>query len=126
MNVERLHQVRDLLRKNEPPKGFDGFDMNHYRFDYGECGTKGCIAGWTVALFAPDIDIHEISEFDHEFFRTKAGELLGLNHQQQYELFEPGEFYGNFDNVTADKAADLIDRRITEWLRDAIETESGS
>ena len=47
------------------------------------CDTVGCIAGWTLALF-DGIDIHFPIEGN---WPKRPAEILGLNHDQAYQLF---------------------------------------
>lgn len=77
MNKERLLAVADAIEAD--PKHFN---MRYPHKPRPECGTAGCIAGYTK-LFGPQT-IYE------------AGEYLGLNQTQRYQLFFCGAIWSRY------------------------------
>lgn len=65
------------------------------------CGTSGCIAGWTVAVYAPEV---WASESDVRIENT-ARELLGLTNEDAKRLFYASWGLMDVDGITAEEAA---------------------
>ena len=102
MNKDRIRHMADVIEKATPspsarynldePDGsvcqsnIDHFDMStYYSTTVNDCGTAGCIAGWTVKEYASDVGIRSESDF---FYAAK--DILGLSHDEAEDLFEPG------------------------------------
>lgn len=98
MNRERLIELRDFLKEHP-----DRFNYRHWTIDLSnpgasmvnpeclmldkdrpaECGTVGCVAGWTVAMFEHS-DAFDEQEFCIE---DRARQLLEITPGQSYALF---------------------------------------
>lgn len=109
---ERVAYLRDFLREL-PPERFDMASLysKHGRDTYmhgnGEaisyvkgCGTAACIAGWTIAVFAPKVRVREGAPI--------AEDLLGLTDLQGNDLFLPSGFTQQ-DFATPAQAANVLD-----------------
>jgi len=85
MNRERMMEVADIIEAH-PDNFFMGVYCSSTELSkLSECGSHGCIAGWTVFLyqykkpvdkFVPGWDIHE-----------RARWLLGLTNKEAEDLF---------------------------------------
>jgi hypothetical protein len=84
----RLRFLRDFLR-TLPPGRFDmkywaateeGNPVSRQKF-LTDCGTAGCIGGWTMALFQTGRNLHQTT--------SSAGRFLGLDEEQASALFFP-------------------------------------
>ena len=84
MNKERLLAVAEAIGKE--PKLYN-------QRDWGApwCGTPGCIAGHTVALFSDSKELPKVEPLETicspVFNTTKARDMLGLTSMQKYPLF---------------------------------------
>lgn len=77
MNVENMLKVADLIEQHP-----ECFDMSKpHKPDY-ECGTSGCIAGYTKLLGPRDLG--------------EAGDYLGLTSYQKEQLFYCGRVWGKY------------------------------
>jgi hypothetical protein len=105
LNIPNITKVRDTIAALEP----DRFDMAHWasRIEDGgfaspsdllhNCGTCGCIGGWTEALF-----------------EDPAPVALGLDRQQEFDLFYPaGEgIISSYGDVTQAHAVTTLTKLI--------------
>lgn len=130
-NKERLQKVLDHLRNLDPKK----FNYNKWvsdingcnystlgainRLDKNECGTTGCVAGWTCAIFKDQIDF-----FAYDTICDKAQKLLELSFSQVRFLFYAESYYEGNTQVFPDweyrreyeHGADLDDVPIQEAI----------
>lgn len=119
MNIKLLKKISRRLRKRKPPNvpGFGpvGFNMYDWKTPtrglvqdrVDSCGTVACIAGWAVAIADPTC----FRDGTNSEIVARAEQLLDLRSQSQ-KLFMG---YGSLtprQNITADEAADTIDRLI--------------
>jgi hypothetical protein len=101
MNIDNLTKVRDFVASLPPER----FNMVWWRNGnlMHDCGTCGCIGGWTDALF-PD--------------SFRAGITLGLTNEQEDALFYPPEFCEH--STTIEQAVHaintLIETGMPEWI----------
>lgn len=134
LNVELLNKVRkhilarparlrmeQWIRKGQPGEVFETHTPGWNEpkiYKLPDCGTVGCIAGWTVQLAKPE-------EAREGNIPGKACELLGINHwQEPFELFHvsnwPKELEDAFlkadtQRKRANVVAKVIDRYIKEY-----------
>lgn len=112
MNIHRLMLVRDQIAVLAD----DQFRMEWYgepaKLKY-TCGTAGCIAGWTCALFAPETP----SNTDN--VSSKAQTLLDLTDEEAAQLFCGLVSRRVLSSVTRSDAVHAIDTLIEtgtpEW-----------
>lgn len=124
MNVENIKRVRDHIAAL-PDERFNMLSYVGVRDEAGgvcdlyvdgatnasalegSCGTCACIAGWTLAIFAPDEP-----KSDNEI--ADAGKILDLTFAQARRLFEPNnhapEFGRLLSGVTRSEAVAVLDR----------------
>lgn len=116
MNVERILELARRLENLDPPRPDMGFDMRDYfmsrngvvfyALSYGglawkpeECGTAGCIAGWTVAIWEPE-------EWREESFISGiAADILELSEEESRRLFTPSS--GQYPDCYSAKPAQV-------------------
>lgn len=95
--LQALRRIRDFIA-SLPPERFDMSSFGSPRIGLlAECGTAACIAGWTCAVFAPATPLLDTDQV--------AGRLLGLDDEQQFELFFPDRM----DLRTRDDAVGVLD-----------------
>ena len=103
MNVENILKVADAIEKHAiPGLGFNMAELKTSMLnthpDMSEqphCGSVACVAGWTNILFGtPEGD------------RESAQLHLGLDDEQEYELFLPTGYWNNI--YTAQEAVDAL------------------
>jgi hypothetical protein len=95
MNIERLKEIAEWLEAGAPHKcGLTGFYMPAV-FKIGSCGTKACLAGAAIELFAPD-ELRQKLKVDHNSRHADAPtqgdcarDLLGLTDSVSDQLFFP-------------------------------------
>ena len=118
MNVKLLRKVQKHIASE--PKRFT-FDWMH-ESDAAPCGTRACIAGWTLILGTPGWSNKTIDEIDtllarrsksgFGFYTGPASKLLDINYEQAARLFiywpEP------FDEL---KSADTAVARIEHFIK---------
>lgn len=98
MDKQRILALADAIEGSAPPpiEGLE-FYMNEWAQARG-CGTKGCIAGWALAMWAPNVWQRALAEGDmvhqYEEVTATARELLGLDEFDASRLFLPG-LYGH-------------------------------
>jgi hypothetical protein len=86
-NKDRLMQLADIVEAapevtyNDDIESLGGFSMSQY---FHNCGTPSCIAGHTIAAFAPHFD----QKTDDP--RHVASYLLGISEAEGRKLFVPG------------------------------------
>jgi hypothetical protein len=101
MNINNLTLLANHLRK---PETAAHFDLEYYHTPseqpLNSCGTVGCIAGHAVF-------VARTSTYD---YFGEAERWLGLTYRQALDLFTPTDI--NYADVTASKAADVIDHLI--------------
>lgn len=112
MNLDRIRILRDHIMHLNPKK----FDMSCYVSDDKDsdlppielhrCGTAGCLAGWTVALFGSNFE--QTSHRTHENARL----LLDLSIEEANTLF-----FGNWWEGVVDE--DRIVHRLEDITREA-------
>lgn len=120
MNRENIKLVRDHIAGLKPER----FDMSIYVGARGgdapdatevgpymkDCGTAACIAGWAVALLAPDSEAGAVQE--------TAARLFGLNDQDGDELFVP---FRDRRRITTSQAVLTLDHLLNtgevDWSR---------
>ena len=111
---QRLTQIRDAI-KTRP----EHFDMSVYIHD---CGTPGCIAGYTLAVATGTNNLHPVLDETHKSPETLARDFLGLDYEPANELFKPQDEHAywkadkNFcpdEIVTAGHAIAVINNLIT-------------
>lgn len=105
MNIERMKQLLEHL-KQLPEERFDYSFWGHFPDNpnsritgdqlANHCGTCGCVAGWTCALFSPEIRLVDFDTAD------EARVLLGLNSDEARFLFYRLKTFG-FRSDTFDK-----------------------
>lgn len=116
LNVERLRQLAEHLRK---PETADHFNMVCFLSSPGfpkeagellkSCGTVGCIAGHAAALFKPKTASRDVPEV--------ARCLLGLTPGQAECLFLNWDGTYTTDNWYAAKVIDhLADTGCVDWF----------
>lgn len=79
MNRENILKVADVIEDHANKFDMDVWgagDLLH------NCGSAGCIGGWTLALFENDASGHS----------ARASEYLGLTTEQGDELFFPSNY----------------------------------
>lgn len=105
MNIERMLRVADAIEKHEI--SWLGFNMTYLAleiddFTYADnsghaCGSAGCIAGWTIAVFKKFKKFEDFEKFEEHYSATsefeaiwdKAMKLLGLTEEESSDLFNP-------------------------------------
>ena len=98
MNKEKLRQVREAIIKHKQRFEYKQYITNEegtageLLLDDDECGTCGCVAGWTCALFAPDTPTREIEDMACEIL--EIGELGGPDENVPGFLFLCGAGFG--------------------------------
>lgn len=100
---QRIRAVMAWLKQN-PQR----LDMRHYISD---CGTTGCLAGWTYLLATGKTKIENV---DVEDF---AGDWLGLDDAQQTEIFYYLRTCGDWhmcDDRRHDVAYSDLERRVQQ------------
>lgn len=95
--VEERRELVARAIEMEPER----FDMSVYgNWETGyDCGTVGCIAGWTVWLF--DREKYAVDKFNEYI----AGEILGLTNSESEFLFYARWHPMGMNHVTAAEAA---------------------
>lgn len=117
MNIKRLKALREHLA-SLPAERFDmtscairvdgapDSDDSRKAFLANECDTAGCIAGHTIALFAPETPVHRS-------WMNTAAQILELNSTQEnwlfLGLFQPNKF---LSETTLPEAVDALDQLI--------------
>lgn len=111
LNIPNIKRVRDHIA-GLPPEQFDmswwagnptvqaniqPADLLH------NCGTCGCIGGWTEALLFPRLGADWPERGDYEI-----GGALGLSDAQSDELFYPSGI-GNWKSISIQKAVAVLD-----------------
>ena len=95
---DRLIRLRDFLA------GLPKFQFNMATYALNECGTPACIAGWAGRIFSTRIT------------QAEGYEILGLNEEQAWDLFLPGNqlnLIGRFYNeITLGHAVKVLDHLI--------------
>ena len=90
------------------------FDMRAFRFRR-ECGTAGCIGGYAVATYDPQL--WESSEAADSRIEVRAARLLGLGYIQAGEMFYPWlsaslrrskEYAPTAKDITPEMAAEML------------------
>jgi hypothetical protein len=122
MNTNRLLEVADLIERA------DRFNLRTYvtydddRSIHGapplrdlvhDCGTAGCVAGWTVALFSDNVDeVDDVGAESHA-----AADLLDLNEHEVLQLFfpEPNAVASVWARVADDYGWELPNSNSWEW-----------
>jgi hypothetical protein len=100
MNVANILKVADAIEQHSIPDlgfnmaawyGSEDADLSGHR-----CGTVACIAGWTMAVLAPD-KLHD------DWGSAMPGALLGLAFDQHRQLFIPqgDDCHGAYDATPA-------------------------
>jgi hypothetical protein len=92
MNMERMEQLARAFETDTLPIQFN---MDVF-FQVTECGTFGCIAGETIALFNPGSIITS-------YKAKNARKILGLNEDQATDLFYDYGFGEEHDKPAAAK-----------------------
>ena len=109
----RLTQVCNAIRTRP-----EHFDMSTYIHD---CGTPGCIAGYTLAVIAGTNNLHPFLDKAQKTPDAIAADFIGLDNETAHDLFKPEGIYAywlateNFcsdEMVTADHAVAVIDNLI--------------
>ena len=85
MKIDRLRIVADAI--DAQPSSYDQAVWGGlHRSETGAvCGTAGCIAGWTVALFSGEIEQEE--DTAHENAARAARRILDLTDWEAEDLF---------------------------------------
>ena len=99
-------------------------ELRHPRKDAG-CKTSACMAGWTVAI----CDRVGIERLTYTVIRFRAGDLLGLTHEESVLLFASPEF--DFTKVSDAIAVRALRRFAQGWsvrqihdmMKDAVDRE---
>ena len=99
LTVEQLRcfELSTIIRE-----GLEGvrFDMLSWT---NKCGTAGCMAGYAIAKYRPDL-------WGKEWVSRQAAELLGIE-GDGYKLFCPWEYGGpRGDHITPAMAANTLER----------------
>lgn len=92
------------------------FDMGAY---YRKCGTAGCIGGYAVATYAPEVWRSKEDSIDLciNNIEPVAAKLLGLNVTQAAEMFYPWvansliqrkEYAPRASSITPEMAAEML------------------
>ena len=126
MNKERILELAEHIRQS------DSYTQGKW---FNECGTPGCIAGHTIALFADDFSHFHFSESGlltglyidtdgyGKFIRYKAMMLLELDENQAHAIFS----YLDVGDATKEQAAAMLEwfvqTGIVRW--DLIEYNNG-
>ena len=101
MNAERLRGVAAKLRSL---KENEGFDMGWWLTQKKECGTVGCIAGWTCVLYGKP-QYNGPNSMDNKN-NVDATKLLGLTWQEADKLFTPDR---DTEKCTPEQAAEVLE-----------------
>ena len=100
-----VEQLRCLELARIIREGLEGvrFDMT---LVHDDCRTAGCIAGYAIAKYRPDIWAGPFAHSGH------AQEILGLTSKQVEGLFFPDELPGgiDLDKITPAMAAATLER----------------
>lgn len=110
MNKDNFNRVLNRL-KNTPAKRISmsifcsGNDMSSLLIKDNECGTAGCIAGYTVAELCSKEEIRTLMITE---IATKAMILLGITENQRKVLFYPE--YWNRDKFDPYTKKGVIER----------------
>lgn len=101
----RLLELAEILRSHASVADIQHFDMRFYRFDgqgfssnLRECGTRACIAGYTVAHFDPALYSRRGCGIE---WATVAQSILGLSYEEADALFH----YHQTSDITRERAA---------------------
>lgn len=133
MDKERLNQLADMIEKqphciNHQDK--DGFGMNYY---FHACGTPSCIAGFAVAMFAPEIadtddlppsktvriasDLLLINRNDAQRLFTLNNDMDDLNGNRHYEFAAKIDWTYITPTVAAQCIRNFVQFGKVDWLR---------
>lgn len=83
----------------------------------GECGTVGCIAGWTVSMFH-DVLVANGEEFVFgDDWEMAAAELLGLDESEAHSLFMGRWYNGGMSEITRTDAAAQLEYQVEHFKR---------
>ena len=80
------------------------FDMRDWGYNDPECGTKACLAGWTLLLNGYTIDGNDDfrdTEGRLAYVPATAAELLKLTEDEHYGTFEKSTLFGESDDDAA-------------------------
>ncbi len=100
-----VEQLRCLELARIIREGLEGvrFDMQTFR---GYCGTAGCLAGYAIAVYAPELWA-AVSACD---IKLPAQRLLGLTDRQAEELFYvEGVNFSELKKITPAMAAATLE-----------------
>lgn len=93
IDLKKVQKLRDVISKLSSQRiAMENFVQYYSSEDTtfsclkNDCGTAGCIAGWTLATFSPDTSIH----FRYGSVIDAARNILGLSYDSAYELFMAG------------------------------------
>lgn len=114
MNKERILALADFIETQVPAKKFsmDAFgvynhEIHENKYGLGNCGTAGCIAGWTLVKFkdlVPDVFKETKNVWNSDLVPEMAGTILGLSSNDAYELFYPSWAGKSWSLITKDEA----------------------
>lgn len=106
MNIELAQKVHGFL--TEHPERHDQVHWaSDISADFNECGTTGCIAGWTVILHTGKRTLREaVNALGHSAFNTDiaAAQVLEIDEDDASRIF-----YSDNDRVALERLADLIE-----------------
>ena len=114
MNTELMSRVAQRLRAPAIQGHFSMFswfksDTDAYdtpmAAEIHNCGTTACIGGYVVLLGDPTIT-HDDLGGD---LGNRARELLNISSTQQQQLFAPDQNIYDWDKITPEIAADVLD-----------------
>ncbi len=101
MNKARLTELADIIEKGKPDLRFD---MGTFR----QCSTAGCIAGWAVAVYAPNIWADKEAFDSIDDIPDIARKLLHLSHGEADELFLGDSVPEKLSKITTAEAVSTI------------------
>ncbi len=83
-NTELMTEVREAIRANPDLHDQGGWSSDGSRLP-GECGTTGCIAGWTAAVRG--LTVAEVGYAHSDGVFGWAADELGLDEEEAKTLF---------------------------------------
>jgi hypothetical protein len=134
MNTDRLLELADAIERA------DRFNLRSWatyldvrdgapplRDLVHDCGTAGCIGGWTVALFSAQVD--EVADDANE--SAEAAYLLDLEDNEAWRLFYPepapcpgGSVQSIWADVADDYGWELPNSNSWEWAEQITATQA--
>lgn len=131
MNIEHVKKLRNLISKIPD----HSFDMSNWlKIDRqeetvqqairSECGTVGCLAGWTYLLMKPKNKRLIADQLDSHEVQKQAAKYLGVSRHTAQYLFFGGWFNRNWHlplrDITKEEALEVLNRIIAKksWKAD--------